>query len=290
MDCVHFGPSGVALLRVGPKVPRSHGSLAAGPRSPHMLQTWALIHASFHVFMQTSLSAGSGVPIVSAMFADAPEPQRWGFPGGMTPGPQGPSSALWPCFLCIHIRYVEDASKIALLEIEAAAWTLVCGDGADVTVPGGAWPFGGVAGPVRPTDIRYWSRFLLVFVFWSIRGISYSIFQSRPGHTKASFTCGLSSRPRPCVIVQSQRLSRSWAGAVWVWKVSPRGLFLIPGARCWWEGQAGSSVWGQRPHVRAWGEGAEPRCGTRSSIRFPQNSSGLSYNPLPILGNWSGPR
>lgn len=90
VDCVHLGPSSLALLRVGPKVPRSRGSLAAGPRSPHMLQTWAFLLASFHVFMQTSLSAGSGVPIVSAMFADAPEPQRRGFPGGMTLVPRVP--------------------------------------------------------------------------------------------------------------------------------------------------------------------------------------------------------
>lgn len=179
---------------------------------------------------------------------------------------------------------MEDASKIALFEIEAAAWTLVCRDGAGLTVPGGAWPFGGVAGPVRPTDIRYWSHLILVFVSGAhVR--SPTLSQSRPGHTKASFPCGLSSRPRHCVIVQRQWFSRSWAGAVWVWKVSPRGLFLIPSARCWWEGQAGSSVRGQRP-----GGGRRTTLWDGFLHKLSPNSSGLSYNPLPILGNWSGPR
>lgn len=175
---------------------------------------------------------------------------------------------------------MEDASKIALFEIQAVAWSLVCGDGDSLTVPGGAGggarPFGGAVGPVRSTDLRYLSNPLAVFVFWSICEISRSTFQSRPGHTKASFTRGLSSRPRHHVIVQRQRFSRSWAGAVWVWKVSPRGLLLIPGARGWLEGRA-AALCGGSGHTSGPGVGGpEPRCATGSFTRFPQNSSGLS--------------
>lgn len=128
---------------------------------------------------------------------------------------------------------------------------------------------GGAAGPVRSTDSRYLSNFLAVFVFWSICEIC-SIVQSRPGHTKVSFTRGLSSRPRHRVIAQRQQFSRSWAGAVWVWKVSPRGLFLSRVlAAGWKDGQA--VLCGGGGHMSGPGLGGpEPHCGTGSFTRFPQ--------------------